>query len=99
MNTARTFSTTASLLSRATSHSVSSHTSHSVGDQSQGNRAQSQKQSSDAPVSLVCSAIDDALEGERRKFVPSSHVELVLELHPGKEKRRALVLPTSRTYG
>lgn len=56
-----------------------------------------EKRSSDALVSLFCGAINDVLEGERRKFVPSSHVELVLELHPGEEQRGTSVLPAGRT--
>lgn len=38
------------------------------------------------------------MEGERRKFVPSSHVELVLKFNPREEQREASVLSVGRTY-
>jgi len=97
MNAARTFSSTAAFLSRAASYSVSSHTVHSVGERPQENRALSEERSSDALASLFCGAINDVLEGERRKFVPGSHIELVLELHPGEEQRGVSMLPAGRT--
>lgn len=96
MNVARTFSSTAALLSRATCHSVSPHIPYPVGELPQENRAWSKKQSSNALDSLFCGATDDALEGEWRKFVPSSNVELVLELHPGEEQSRMSVQPIGR---
>lgn len=50
-----------------------------------GSKAWSEKWRINALALVFCSAIYDVLEGERRKFVPSSHIELVLELHPGEE--------------
>lgn len=79
-------------------HSLSSHPSYSVGEPPQGNRGWSEEGSSDALVLLFCSAIDDVIEGEWRKFVPSSHVELVLKFHPREEQREGSVLPVGRTY-
>lgn len=93
------FSSAAALLSRATSHSLSYHVPYSLGEPPQGNRAWSEEGSSDALASLFCGAADDVLEGERRKFVPGSHVELVLKFHPREEQREASVLPVGRTYG
>lgn len=93
-NALRTSPRVADLLSKAMSHSVSLSKPHSMGDWLQ-ERAWSEKRSSNALALLFRGAIYDVLEGEWGEFVSGSHIELVLELHPGEGAERDV----SATWG